>query len=307
MRWRLSLKTSVRGLALIGILVGCVGLIATLVNNKQEAMTSTPDSGMSLRGFQTVSHNEGRLHMRVSGDSLAFSKTRLWGPFRLGFAHSLVVRNLKVELFPDSSVVLDAHSPPLSISIKQTWAALTPTLARLLQSASLRNGGGVIMSARLTPVQIVEQRAGRTTVLLTAASCKTTRALRGLVCMDGWVRVGGRDRPFREWRSGLFLREKEQDGGAERQQGSTRLPCSVFTSASASQTSLPPGRQHLPPAGRPLRLGPLRIHSDRWRLPPRPQLPGLSQGVDALGASGLGGRACAIVVHVMGVALSSLS
>ena len=298
------MKTSVRGLALIGILVGCVGLIAALVNNKQEAMTSTPDSGMSLRGFQTVSHNEGRLHMRVSGDSLVLSKARLWGPFRLGFAHALVVRNLKVELFPDSSVVLDTHSPPLSV--KQTWSTLTPTLARLLRSVSLRDGG-VIMSARLTPVQIVEQRADRTTVLLTAASCKTTRALRELICTDGWVRVGEQDRPFHKWRSEFFLREKEQDGQAERQQGSTRLPCSVFTSASASQTSLPRERQNLPPAGRPLRLGLLRIHSGQWRLLPRPQLPGLSQGVDALGADGLGGRVCASVVHVMGVALSSLS
>ena len=210
MRRRLSLKTRVRGLVLIGILVGCVGLLAALVNNRQEAVTPTPDSGMSLRGFQTVSHNEGRLQMRVSGDSLALSKARLWGPFRLGFAHALVVRNLKVEIFSDPSVVLESRSLPLSI--KQTWAALAPTLTRLLQSASLRNGGGVIMSARLSPLQVVEHRAGRTTVLLKAASCKTTRALRELVCTDGCVRVGERNRPFHRWRSGLFLREKERDG-----------------------------------------------------------------------------------------------
>ena len=206
MRRRLSLKTRVRGLALIGILVGCVGLLAALVNNRQEAMTSTPDSGMSLRGFQTVSHNEGRLQMRVSGDSLALSKARLWGPFRLGFVHALVVRNLKVELFSDPSVVLESRSLPLSI--KQTWAALAPTLTRLLQSASLRNGGGVIMSARLSPLQVVEHRAGRTTVLLKAASCKTTRALRELICTKGYVRVGERNRPFHRWRAGLFLKEK---------------------------------------------------------------------------------------------------
>jgi len=201
MRWRLSLKTSMRGLVLIGILVGCVGLLAALVNNSQEAITPTPNSRMSLRGFQTASHNEGRLHMRVSGDSLALSKARLWGPFRLGFAHSLVVRNLKVELFPDPSDVLDSRSLPLSV--KQAWTTFTPTLTRLLQSVSLRDGG-VIMSARLTPVQVIEHRAGRTTLLLTAASCKTTRALRELVCTEGCVRVGERNRPFRKWRSELF-------------------------------------------------------------------------------------------------------
>ena len=201
--WRLSSKASVRGLALIGAVVGCIGLTAALVNNREEESIPPLDSGMSLRGFQTVSHNEGRLHMRVSGDSLALSKTRLWGPFRLGFAHALVVRNLKVELFPDSSVVLDPHSLPPSV--KQTWTTLTPTLTRLLQSVSLRNGG-VIMSARLSPFQIVEHRAGRTTVLLKAASCKTTRALRGLVCTAGVLRVGEQDRPLRKWRSSLFLR-----------------------------------------------------------------------------------------------------
>ena len=201
MRWRLSLKTSVRGLVLIGILVGCVCLLAALVDNRQEAVTPTPDPGMSLRGFQTVSHDEGRLHMRVSGDSLALSKARLWGPFRLGFAHALVVRNLTVELFPDPSDVLDSRSLPLSV--KQAWTTLTPTFTRLLQSVSLRDGG-VVMSARLRPVQVIEHRAGRTAVLLKAASCKTTRALRGLVCTNGVVRVGGRNRPFRKWRSELF-------------------------------------------------------------------------------------------------------
>jgi len=221
MRWRLSLKTRVRELALIGILVGCVGLLAALVNNRQEAVIPTPNSRMSLQGFQTASHNEGRLHMRVSGDSLALSKARLWGPFRLGFAHALVVRNLTVELFPDPSDVLDSRSLPLSV--KQAWTTFTPTLTRLLQSVSLRDGG-VVMSARLSPVQVIEHRAGRTTLLLTAASCKTTRALRGLVCTDGSVRVGEQNRPFRKWRSELFLREKEQNGQAERQQGSTRLP-----------------------------------------------------------------------------------
>ena len=203
MRWRLSLKASVRGLALIGIVVGCVGLIAALVNNRQEAITPPLNSGMSLRGFQTASHNEGRLQMRVSGDSLTLSKARLWGPFRLGFAHSLIVRNLKVEIFPDSTA-LSTRSLPLSA--KQTWTTLTPLLTQLLQSVSLRSGGGVIMSARLSPLQVVEHGADRTTVLLKAASCKTTRALASLVCTDGFVRVGEQDRPFRKWRSGLLLR-----------------------------------------------------------------------------------------------------
>ena len=201
--WRLSLKASVRGLALIGVVTGWVGVIAVLINNRQEAITPALNSGMNLRGFQTVSHDEGRLQIRVSGDSLALSKARLWGPFRLGFAHALIVRNLKVELFPDSSVVLDSHSLPLSV--KQTWTTLTPSLTRLLQSVSPRSSGG-IMSAQLSPVQVVEHRADRTTVLLKAASCKTTRALRELVCTKGFVRVGEQDRPFRKWRSALFLR-----------------------------------------------------------------------------------------------------
>ena len=202
--WRLSLKASVRGLALIGVLTGWGGVIAVLINNRQEAITPALNSGMNLRDFQTASHNnEGRLQMRVSGDSLALSKARLWGPFRLGFAQALVVRNLKVEIFSDSSAVLDSHSLPLLV--KQTWTTLTPSLTRLLQSVSPRSSG-VIMSAQLSPVQVVEHRADRTTVLLKAASCKTTRALRDLVCTKGFVRVGEQDRPFRKWRSALFLR-----------------------------------------------------------------------------------------------------
>ena len=217
MRRRLSLKASVRGLALVGVVMGCVGLLAALVNTTQEAITPPPDSGMSLRGFQTVSHNEeGRLQMRVSGDSLALSKARLWGPFRLGFAHSLVVRNLTVEIFPDSTATPGTRSLPLSI--KQTWSTLTPPLTQLLQSVSLQNSGGVITSARLSPLQVVEHRAGRTTVLLKAASCKTTRAVRDLLCTDGFVRVGEQDRPFHKWRSKSTPRPnlKPQDDPGER-------------------------------------------------------------------------------------------
>ena len=198
------MKASVRGLAFIGMVGGCVGLIAALLGNKQEEVSLPLNSGMNLQDFQVASHDEGRLHMRVSGDSLALSKARLWGPFRLGFAHALVVRNLKVELFSDSAT--DPSIRSLPASLKQTWTSVTPSLTQLLQSLSLQNGGGVVVSARLSPFQIVEHRAGRTTVLLKAASCKTTRALRGLVCTAGVLRVGEQDRPFRKWRSSLFLR-----------------------------------------------------------------------------------------------------
>ena len=204
MRWHLSLKASARGLALIGIIGGSVGLIAVLLSEKQEAATLPLKSGMSLQDFQIASHDEDRLQMRVSGDSLALSKAQLWGPFRLGFAHALVVRNLKVELFSESATDSSIHSLPASF--KQTWTSAAPSLTHLLQSLALQNGGGVVLSVQLSPLQVVEYRAGRTTVLLKAASCKTVRTLTSLVCTDGFVRVGEQERLFKNWRSDFSVK-----------------------------------------------------------------------------------------------------
>lgn len=200
MWWRLSVKTSGRGLALIGMVGGCVGLIAALRTNRPEEVPLPLNSGMDLRGFHTAVYDGGRLQMRVSADSLTLSKARLWGPFRSGFAHALVVRNFTVEIFPDSAAARSARSQPLAL--KQIWTSLTPSVTQLLQPFSLQSGGGVIVSARLSPLQVIEQRPNRTTVLLKSASCRTARGLTGLVCTDGFVRVGGQERPFQEWRSG---------------------------------------------------------------------------------------------------------
>ena len=207
MRWRLlypgrlSLKTIGRVLAVIGAVGGCVGLIAALLTNRPEEVTLPPTSGMmDLQGSHTAVYDRGRLQIRVSADSLTLSKARLWGPFHLGFAQSLIGRNLTVEIFPDSAAARSARSKPLAL--KHIWPSLTPSVTQLLQSFSLQNGGGVIVSARLSPLQVIEQKPGRTTVLLKAASCRTARGLAGLVCMDGFVRVGERERPFQEWRSG---------------------------------------------------------------------------------------------------------
>lgn len=202
------MMTSARGIAFISVIGACVGLIVVFVNNRQEEPTPPPKSEMTIQGFHTALHDdEDRLHIRVSGDSLTLSKARLWGPFRLGFAHSLIVRNLRVEIFSDSAA--DPSTRPLSV--KQTWASIMPSLIQRLQSLSLQNGGGVIVSARLSPVQIIEQRPDRTRVLLKAASCKTARALASLVCTDGFVRVGEQDRPFQKWRPDLLLRERQKD------------------------------------------------------------------------------------------------
>lgn len=194
-------KQTVRWLALVGVIGAGVGLGVVLLNNRPEqpAPLKKDSSLLALQSFQTASHDKGRLQLRVSGDSLTLAKTRLWGPFRLGFAQSLVVRNLTIETFPDPENALKTGGLPLSF--KQTWASLTPSLKQTLASLLPQRAGGVIIvSAEIKPLTIIERRKDHKTVLLQAASCYMTKRFTRIVCKDGVVRVEGKEMPFRKWR-----------------------------------------------------------------------------------------------------------
>ncbi len=219
----MSLKAGVRGLALIGVVGACVGLAIVLFsrNMRHEHVALPVDSVVRLHSFQTASYDEDRLKLRVSGDSLTLSKARLWGPFRLGFAHSLLVRNLTVEIFPDPAA--DSHTDSLPLSLKRTWTSVAPSLHRLLQSLLSKSAGGVIVSAQISPLHVIEQRSGQSTVLLKAASCQTARALTRTVCTSGFVRMGKKNVPFREWRPSDSKRKTTaHNSGSKRTQQSLR-------------------------------------------------------------------------------------
>ena len=192
-------KETFRWLAFIGAIGALLGLGVVLIKSRPEPLAVPQKDGetLTLQNFQTASHGKGRMQLRVSGDSLTLTKTRLGGPFRLGFAQSLVVRNLTIETFPDSNTASKTGSRPLSF--RQTWASLAPSFKQTLESLlSQRAGGGVIVSAEITPLTVIERGEDHETVLLQAASCYTKKWLTGMVCGDGVVRVEGKETPFAE-------------------------------------------------------------------------------------------------------------
>ena len=92
-------KETFRWLAFIGAIGALLGLGVVLIKSRPEPLVIPQKDGetLTLQNFQTASHGKGRMQLRVSGDSLTLTKTRLGGPFRLGFARSLVVRHQHVE------------------------------------------------------------------------------------------------------------------------------------------------------------------------------------------------------------------
>lgn len=136
----------VRWLLCVSVLSLCLGAILLGFYNQGEEPTLAPKPGVSvsLQEFRTTFHADGRPQLHISGDSLRVSKTRLMGPFRLGFMHTLKGRNIAVEIVDMAEFEAARDADTSAFSPQHILSRLAPqrtlgVISRIdLQPVSLR-------------------------------------------------------------------------------------------------------------------------------------------------------------------------
>lgn len=84
------------------------------------------EASLALQEFRTTFHANGRPQLYVSGDALRVSKTRLLGPFRLGFMHTLTGRNIAVEVVDMAEFEEARHADAAAFSPQHLLSRLAP-------------------------------------------------------------------------------------------------------------------------------------------------------------------------------------
>ena len=136
----------IRWLLCVSVLSLCLGAVLLGFYNQREEPTLSPQPGVSvsLQEFRTTFHADGRPQLHISGDSLRVSKTRLMGPFRLGFMHTLKGRNIAVEIVDMAEFEAARHTDASAFSPQHLLSRLAPqqtlgVISRIdLQPVSLR-------------------------------------------------------------------------------------------------------------------------------------------------------------------------
>ena len=123
----------------------CLGAILLSFYNQREEPTLSPKIGasVSLQEFRTTLLANGRPQLYVSGDSLRISKTRLIGPFRLGFMHTLKGRNIAVEIVDMAEFEAAQHADASAFSPQH-----------ILSRLALQQTLGIISRIDLQPVSL---------------------------------------------------------------------------------------------------------------------------------------------------------
>jgi len=175
----------------------CSSFALIVVHGRKDVQMPMPDRSalVSLRNFNTVLDENGP-RLRVAGDSLTVSPLKLFGPFRLGVAHSLIARAVTIETFPDTDP--RSRSQSQAQSFGHFLASLKPSFNRFLASLLLGQVSVVIAQAECRPLKIVQHAGDQLIVVFAAASCRTKLGSTKVLCKDGTIRARGSDMPFRE-------------------------------------------------------------------------------------------------------------
>jgi len=163
-------------LALVGLACLSLAVSVTRLCYREAQLPRVSLEPAAMQGFRTALYRGERLRLRISGDSLAVSNTRVFGPFSLGFMHSIAARNVTVETYLDGA---EEASPSLASSLRDIPALLA------------QQRGLDVAGAELAPIKIVEHSRGQTRVVLTAASCSAGATSAEIVCSDGVLERGG--------------------------------------------------------------------------------------------------------------------
>ncbi len=156
----LSGTRAVRWLLCASVVGVCLSLVLLgFYNQRSEVpiLSARTEASFSLQGFQTTFHAGGRPQLHVSGDSFRVSNTRLIGPFRLGFAHTIKGRDIAIEIF-DVAEFEEARQADASVFSPQH------ILSRLVPQQKL----GVISRIDLRPVSLRLNRDNRPFLTLSA-------------------------------------------------------------------------------------------------------------------------------------------
>lgn len=177
-------RRSLRWALLAAIGGSCLGLmlLAGSVSRDAAPLPRVSLEPAALQGFRSVSYEGDRLRLRVSGDSLTLSHPKLIGPFRIGFLHSVMARNVTVETFPGSATAVEPA------------ASLAGVPALLAQ----QRGGLEIGEVELAPIKVIEHRDGEAKVILTAASCSAGLGSWAIACKNGAIDRDGTTIRFHE-------------------------------------------------------------------------------------------------------------
>jgi len=178
-----------RGLVIAGLSVSGVLLLG--VTLRQPWTSGAPPAvsagGVSMRDFHTALYDDDRLAIRIAGETLRITNTRVFGPFSLGFAHALRASHVTIDLFPreeqSTATALQA------LSVERVTAALRLDRLNL-----------TLTDAEVAPLTVIEHRGTDATVALQAAACRAALLRRSAVCRDGVLGSGAQARRFRELR-----------------------------------------------------------------------------------------------------------
>ena len=164
------------GASVLSLCLGAV-LLGFYSQRGEPTLSPRPGVSVSLQEFQTTFHADGRPQLHISGDSLSISKTRLMGPFRLGFMHTLKGRNIAVEIVDMAEFEEARHADASAFSPQHI-------LSRFAPQQTL----GVISRIDLQPVSLHLNRDDRFFLSLSADRARvklgsTKVKLRGHVMM----------------------------------------------------------------------------------------------------------------------------
>jgi hypothetical protein len=170
------------------LLANAAGVAALVVLTRQsspaplvvEPVAAAPGS---MRGVRSSIVRDGRLALRVVADSVALTRPRVLGPFRIGFLRAVAAQNLTVETWdmePDSAPAVGPSSAATSVATQ-----LSGALSRRIVQASAER------------VRMIRHRPGGDIVDVQAHTCKTT-AQSDFMCRFGSQQAGDRRMTFRE-------------------------------------------------------------------------------------------------------------
>ena len=185
-----------RWLLLISILAMCtgIGLLSVQAIKPTPSPTATGNALLTIQGFQSVVYND-KFRLKISGNFLTIAPLKLFGPFRLGFAYVLTIRDATLETFSTEQDFDSFARQPDSLT--HITASLTQSLNRLSIPLLPDRNQLAITAIVCEPLRIVRQDSAYQKPFFAATSCRLTPRTQKVVCQNGAIHDGLRELSFR--------------------------------------------------------------------------------------------------------------
>jgi hypothetical protein len=173
---------------LAGVIVACLALVVAASRGRRKLSDQTlevSNEPTTIQGFRTTLYDGDHARLRMSGDAATVSNARLFGPFRIGFMHSISAHNVTIEAFVSAE-------PSAG---RERNARALDRLSDLFAPGQW--GGLAIGYADVGPVKIIERGPDGDRILLSADHCRVTARTGQLLCANGMVHIDASPVQFR--------------------------------------------------------------------------------------------------------------